>query len=130
MVNNVSIYIIVAVVLMVLTVLAIMWYCVRRQCKLVAATSALNRTERINMSEIPEAHVTDIYTGTTRSLHDRPQVSAQPTEISPMADAPPPYRVAIQQKRPSEVFSDVEPQENSEEPPGYDEAVLQGAVIV
>ena len=125
MVDNVSLYVLVAVVLMVL---AIIWYCVRRQCKLGAATSAPTRTERINMSEIPEAHVTDA--GTTSGLQDGPQVFTQPTEISSIADAPPPYNVAVQQQRPSEVFSAEQPQENSEEPPGYDEAVLQGAITV
>ena len=77
------------------------------------------------MSEIPKALVTDA--GTTSSLQTGPQVFAQPSEISSLADAPPPYNVAVQQQRPSEVFSAVQLQENGEEPPGYDEAALQGA---
>ena len=90
--------------------------------------SALTRTDGINVSEIPETHVTDA--GTTSNLQDGPQIFIQPTEISSIADAPPSYNVAVQQQLPSEEFSAVQPQENSEGPPGYNEAVLQGAVTV
>ena len=51
---------------------------IRRQFKLEPA-----RTARINMSGIAETRVTD--TGTTSNLQNRPQVFAQPFEISALA---------------------------------------------